>query len=151
MPKHLSAASIYKQMEKLETLKRGEEENLAARKSSETYSDIPAQPPAFETYLNILRTFTDDPLIQSNRAKIIERLIHKIEITPDGFQLFFHVGQTHILGELAAAGSPFSCPKPRQRTQGGLKLLAPLKTSENYFDYFGSNTLIYGWGTRIRT
>ena len=144
-------------MERLEEIKKGEEERLAGVTDASQRKDVPTELPEFELFLTVLRTFSEEKAIQNYRAKIIEKLIHRVEVIPDGFKLYFHVGNSHITGELATAGSPpFLCPKYEfgaARTQDRLGSSTPnrLNGPLNNFEYFGSKSLKNGWGARIRT
>jgi ribosomal protein S19 len=45
----------------------------------------------------------------STRGKVIRTLVHRIEITPEGFRLHFHVGRDYVEGELSRSeGSPIA-------------------------------------------
>ena len=153
LPPNLPAAPFYKQMEKIVEFKQQEEERLTAIQSQGGYRDLPTELAKFEQFLAILDRFSTDPIAVKARNKIIQKVIHKIEITPDSYKLYFHVGRNYIEGELANASSLFSKLKA-PKTQKALpdQPGEPSILSTNAVQtYFGSNSLTYGWGTRIRT
>jgi len=107
LPRNLSADSIFKQMEKLE------EQKAAAKKRLESLNlsvgperELPVDFESYEALLMVLKGFKEEPLLAANKAKIIEALVHKIEITQKSFDIHFYVGQNQIQGELAQASSP---------------------------------------------
>ena len=145
-------------MEKLEELKTLEETKLQAMKQEHTTLDTPTGLGDYQILLGMLKSFTDDPALQIYRTKLIEKLIHRVEITPTSFKLYFHVGSSHIERELATtAGSRlFLCPKGAKgvkRAHEGPAGFTPAAKSgdKNYFELFGSNSLQNGWPGRTRT
>ena len=137
LPKELSAGPLFKQMEKIEALKRKEEECLTLQQGKALNAEAPAELAAFDQFLNALRKLKTETDAQEIRSKIAQRLIHRVEITPESFRLHFYVGENHVNRELASAGSPFQ--------------LKPQKLKKLPEPYSGSNSLHNGWGTRIRT
>ncbi len=154
LPKAIPAEPFYKQMEKIQARRKEDEARLGQLENDPAYQEVPTSLPAYEAFLTVLRGFADDPIILENRIKIIGRLIHKVEIRPGSFRLHFNIGRNYIEGELAKAGSLFSCPQggqdgKRKRAEQPFSRSAPSFSKPSA--YFGSNTLTNGWGTRIRT
>ena len=101
LPKSISAAPIYSQMEKLQAVKAEEEARLRGLRSEQKIHDLPAELTPYEALLRGLHQLKDE----STRTKIIEALIHEVEITPEGFRLHYYVGKNHVEGELARRAS----------------------------------------------
>ncbi len=137
LPKELSAGPLFKQMEKIEALKRKEEECLTLQQGKALNADAPAEFAAFDQFLTALRKLKTETGGQEIRSKIAQRLIHRVEITPESFRLHFYVGENHVNRELASAGSPFQ--------------LKPQKLKKLPEPYSGSNSLRNGWPGRTRT
>ena len=51
-------------------------------------------------FRELLKKADDNPELQT---KIIRKLVHKIEITPKGFEVYFHVGNAFVSRELGAS------------------------------------------------
>jgi len=124
LPKSLSPVQIFKQMERLEGLKATEEERLAGIKARELTPDPPAESKSYENLLRGLRHLVNDPKSAITRDRIIRSLVQKIEVTPDGFRLHFHLGKEYIEGELARWGrSPLrGTPKNKSLVLGSNSL-----------------------------
>ena len=109
--------------------------------------EAPAALPAFSQLLSVCsRAIHDVGETDKVKAKIIKRLIWKIEIHSEGFRLHYKVGRDTIDGELASAGSP--------------ALFGHKKRALNYFSsnsllfstsVASSRTLINGGPREIRT
>ena len=93
IPKGLSPAPIFSQMEKLEALK-----NFAAAEVDDILrSGVRSEPPTalrdYQTYLAQIRqllTISDSPEL---RTKIIQRLVYKIEVSQGTLRIHFYVGK----------------------------------------------------------
>jgi len=93
IPKGLSPAPIFSQMEKLEALK-----NAAAGEVDDILrSGVRCEPPTaltdYQTYLAQIRqllTISDSPEL---RTKIIQRLVHKVEVAQGTLRIHFYVGK----------------------------------------------------------
>jgi hypothetical protein len=135
LPKSVSPVAIFKQMEKLEGLRNIEEERLSALKTQEVTADPPANLESYKDLLAGLKQLTNAPEGHVTRDRIVRSLIHKVEVTPDGFRLHFHLGRGYIEGELARYG---------RSPHGG-------SGSSNIFSHFGSNRLTNGAPRENRT
>ena len=135
LPKSVSPLAIFKQMERLEGLKKTEEDRLAALKARELRSDPPAELASYEELLRDLRHINDDPQNGITRDRIVRSLVAKVEVTPEGFRMHFHLGKEYIEGELARWG--------RSPMWGGPRSHFSLVAS--------SNTLTSGAPGRART
>ncbi len=150
LPAAVSPEPFYKQMEKIQELKKQEQAKLAAAEADSSLHDVPAQLPEFEAFLKVLSSFATDPIAVEARIKIVQKVISKIEIRPGSYKLHFHVGRNHIQGELAQAGSLFLWPKvPKKKAESAFA--DPALTFSNRSLLFSSHSLTNGWGTRTRT
>lgn len=128
LPKSVSPAAIFKQMERLEEVRNLEEEKLSGLRAKEVVTDPPA---TFESYTELLaglKQHAESEAGHITRDRIVRSLIHKVEVTPDGFRLHFHLGKGYIEGERARYG---------RFPLGG-------SGSSNIFSHFGSNRLTNG-------
>ncbi len=135
LPKAVSAAPIYKQMEKLQTLKLENEEALAKlQNGGATSLDRIVGLESFEDFASHYRNLVLRDLDPNAQKQMIQKFVSKIEVGTDSFKIHFIVDKEHYRKELAlkVAGSD------------SLKFLG---VSTNR----GSNTLTYGAQKRTRT
>lgn len=106
LPKTVSATPFFNKMEQLEELKRCDEV-LLQQAQAKQISDVPM---AFQDYQEFLKKL---PAIASGmsvetKTKIIEKLVHKIELKPDRVLVHFYVGLSLLQGESfpKGGGSP---------------------------------------------
>lgn len=127
LPKEISPEPVYRQMKRLEAERTSLEATASAARQ---VFEKPASLQDYELFVNGLREFSDSAP-ETAKTRIIQALIHKIEITPKGFRLHHYVGQDHVT--------------PRHG-QGG-----PACEGKILNLVSGSNKLTNGWGDRIRT
>ncbi len=108
LPKSVSAAHIFKTMEKLEAQKIEETARINDLGGENGTIEQPVALSSYREFLCGLNKLAQDPKAGPDRAKVVQSLIHKVEIKPDGFRLHFYVGENHFYRELASASSPFS-------------------------------------------
>jgi len=101
LPKSISPAPIYKQMEKLEAIKVETQEKLGKLSNSIAPRDIPAPLKSYEAFIQNLAVIANKPGNESLRTKPLQKLVHKIQITSDGLTIHYRVGRDYIEGELA--------------------------------------------------
>lgn len=80
---------------------------------------------------------------ESTRTKIIEALIHEVEITPDGFRLHFYVGKNHIEGELARRASSVPSASTLSLFRGSNSLTNGGRYRGRTYDLGRVKTLLY--------
>ena len=154
LPSGVPATPIYTQMEKLEKIRVGEQTRLDELKKSapSEHMENPAQAEAFNRYLRILLDLAESEVSPGSQVRrlILEKLVQKIEITPDSFKLYFYVGENRIERGLAqqCAGLP-----PPFRGAGEQRAHESLRDSgeSKILRFFGSNSLQNGVPTGIRT
>jgi hypothetical protein len=131
LPKSVSAAPIYKQMERLENLKSELEVELKTLKESGRSSlDRLVNPNNFEEFASHYRDFlrTANP---TQEKLILQKFIRKIEVGVDQVRIHWIVDKDHYERELAlkrAGSRPINGPA----------------LGDNFFNNFGSNTLTIG-------
>lgn len=105
LPKSVSPVAIFKQMEKLEEVRNLEEEKLCGlRPKKSLLIHLQLSERAHRSYLRGLKQHAESEAGHITRDRIVRSLIHKVEVTPDGFRLHFHLGRGYIEGELARYG-----------------------------------------------
>lgn len=134
LPKTLSAAPFYKQMAKIESLKKEEEARLSEAELATGPLAEPSSVKSFTAFIAGLRAMANDPLACEIRKRIIHKLVSRIEVKPGTFRLHFHVGGHYVDRELAHAGSQL-LPLPKRR--------------QHFFGLDGSNTVDSGVPTGI--
>lgn len=146
IPKSVSAAPIFKQMEKIERLKvEAETKLIALDQVTGVRGDPPVDIQTFETFLTHLKEFVTRDIDAPTKTKVIQKLVHKVQVFKDSVKIHFIVTKTHYHGELARkASSPaFFVPRGQKNTpdsfEGGGK---------NFFMLNGSNTLTVGASER---
>lgn len=150
LPKTVSATSFFNQMEKLEELKRQDEDLLAKAKAKQQRDE----PIDYRDYRSLLAQLVAvrEKLGSEAKAKIIESLIHKVELFPDRISIHFYVGQSLLQGELLSkeGGSPFLLVKagngsPRKRKSlNQIRALRPNFKLQSNRQVGSSNTIDYG-------
>ncbi|MBI2580115.1 MAG: recombinase family protein [Candidatus Aenigmarchaeota archaeon] len=103
LPKTVSAEPIFRQMEKIEILKNEEEKRLVRVQTENFYAEKPASLNTYQDFLADLKRLAADP---TAKTKVLETLIHKIRITPEGFKLEFFAGEDSIERGLARVAGP---------------------------------------------
>lgn len=137
LPKSVSPVAIFRQMERLEEVKKLEEQRLEHAQRNEVTADAPVLLASFEELLQALAKMSHDPNAGQVRARIVRSLVHKVEVLPEGFRLHFYMGRDRIEGELARLGRS--------------SVLREVKCGENNSAFAGSNSLQCGAPGRART
>lgn len=102
LPKGINAQPFYDQILRLQNAKEAQERELETTKGKEHEKDEPlnlADFNAFAVSLRDLIVATTDPEIQ---ASICRKVIQKVEVSPTGITIHYHVGKTHFLGLIEA-------------------------------------------------
>jgi hypothetical protein len=119
LPKSLSPEPIFKQMEKLQTLKIEEEARMqsAVKKTRQ----VPAEIEVYEKFLEVIRNLKDKNDLGFLKAKIIKALVHRIEIGADSLKIHYRVGLDDIEREIVKGTSGAAMP-PGLPARGGVNL-----------------------------
>ena len=110
LPKEVSAAPIYKQMEKLEIDKRELDEKILKLKDQELEKEIPTDAISYQNLLEVLRNERASGLTTAKKQKIVNCLIERIKIFPERLEIHYGLGRSKIKRELVYANSRFILP-----------------------------------------
>ena len=106
LPSAVSAKPIYGQMEKLEKAKAEALERLQELESnSGPAQELPADFEDYQKFLNFMGKALSAQTAPEIKAKILKRLLYKVEITPQGAILRYYVGKNKI-GRVEKSTSP---------------------------------------------
>ena len=126
LPMEVSAAPFYEQMAVIEKKKEAASKKLMSLKANGVMQESPAELSTIEAFTKGLRGIFESEGSEEIKAKMIRRIVDRVEVGKDKVRIHFFVGQKHYREELAFAGS------------------ASLKNLRN----FDSNTLTFGAGKR---
>ena len=103
-------------MEKLETAKREALEKLQQLESGSVIHELPAELADYRNFLGMIGKLLDEAPEAEMRAKIVSRLVHRVEVGTDGVTIHYYAGQESISGE----NSPdfFDCEGSSSLTSG---------------------------------
>jgi site-specific DNA recombinase len=144
IPSGVSAQPIYRQMEKLQVLRKETAEQLTRVEGSSgpMSAEVPAALADYEKFIAALRALdaTDPENLRERETcrQLLHRLIHKIEVFPDRVRIHYFAGRDYIERDLQRCGSL----DPSAQTGEG-----QLKNSI----VGSSNTLTYGAPSQTRT
>lgn len=146
LPKHLSPSPIFKQMEKLEKLKREQQAELEAIQASDEYVDKPASLKDYEKFLRLMNQLMREGATPEEKAKLVRFLVDKVEVYRDRVKVFYKVGESVVKS---------SIEQPRGEKKALDAKDAPLGDGdtkrEKIFWPDGSNRLTKSAPGRIRT
>lgn len=97
IPKGLSPAPIFAQMQKLDELKTKTVQDMEDLERKELCRDLPMALKDYQAFLKTLESllkFAEGPEL---RAKIVRRLIYRVEVEPKLLRIHYYVGQGKIL------------------------------------------------------
>ncbi|MGZ3803923.1 MAG: recombinase family protein [Pseudobdellovibrionaceae bacterium] len=115
LPAAMDAKPLVDQLSKLQTAKVQLQEDLVQAKKEKPESDEPISLQSLSIFRKGLKQLIEkgekDPSIQ---AAITKKVVHKITIQPNGFEIHFHVGKTYYTRELGKhPGSRFFAFEPK--------------------------------------
>ncbi len=156
VPKDVSPLPIFAQMKKIENMKGQMQAELEELLVKSKPADIPAAFQDFESFVKAAQKLNETLRSQEVRAKIVKKLVHKVEFKPGGFRLHYFVGKNEI------ANSEWEINQELEQSQlqatgsdGGKGLtLSPvpaLNPNKNFFNISGSKRLTNGGPDRDRT
>ena len=93
-------------MEKLEAIKKEEEERITHLERETGPNEFPVSLSNYQAFLVGLSRIHASPEASTARNQILQALIHQIKITSEGFELEYRVGRDHIERGLAATAGP---------------------------------------------
>ncbi len=152
LPDTIDATPIYRQMEKLQDMKKAAEEKRNALKSSGCIKDPPADLKtytAFREYMRNMLLQNDSP---KTRAQILRSVVRKILITPEGATVKMQTGSTFIkiyLNQFCEndGGAPEEFDQALNKKRAMDQALSP--TNPKKLGVGGSNTCQIGRGGGI--
>lgn len=105
LPKTISAAPIFKQMEKLELAKKEIEDGLARVKSgSGAMTQALVKLSTFDTFVHHYRQYLTNETDHAVRKQIVQKFIKRIEIGTESIKIHWNLDQDHYERELALRG-----------------------------------------------
>jgi hypothetical protein len=144
----MSPTPVFAQMQRLDALKTEAQRELDTILQSGASTDLPASLKDYSTYQKLIREVIASGDSPELRTKIIQHLIHKIEVLPNAFRIHYHAGQNRFLplkeGKESGVHTPGSGPFPGQRAHGGPRSLSPPDALPNFLIFSGSNSLTNG-------
>ena len=159
LPKGINAQPFYDQILRLQNAKDDLEREHEETKGKEFERDEPLDLTdfnAFATSLRDLITATTDPELQ---ASICRKVIQKIEVSPIGITIHYHVGKMHFMGLIEAEKKVLIHKDREQRHKkspvgknpaGPFYISKPLEKYKNREEWRqavrGSNSLTFGRG-----
>lgn len=105
LPKEVSAAPIYKQMEKLEGDKKLLELQILKLRDEELDREFPTDGVTYEKLLDVFRDLKESGLTTAKKQRIITSLVERIEIFPDKLEIHYGLGRSKIKRELVYVNS----------------------------------------------
>jgi len=87
LPKEVSAAPIYKQMEKLEGDKKHLELQILKLRDEELDRELPTDGFTYEKLLDVFRNLKESGLTTAKKQRILTSLVERIEIFPDRLEI----------------------------------------------------------------
>ena len=119
LPKGVSASVIFNQMEKLEVAKKEALERISyLRKGSGDFQELPAEFNNYWSFLELVSKVLGEKTKPEVKAKVIERLVHKVEVGMDKVRIHYYAGEEFLqkaVGDMQEQinGESYhrSCPK----------------------------------------
>lgn len=102
LPSSVSPTPIYKQMEKLEALKKEAELKLRQLESGGVAVGMPIELKSYEVFRERLRDFLKGNPVPEAKATIARYLIRWIKVHPDGFDINWALGDSYVKCVLAS-------------------------------------------------
>lgn len=129
LPKTVSAAPVYAQLEKLEAIKKRHDENLIELNGQGPSKDRLAKVETFEAFAKHYREFINKGMDADQKKQAIQKFIHKVEISPETVKVHFITDGEHFDEELR-----------HKRRCSALSGFRPPAASSEDFKCVGSNT-----------
>jgi site-specific DNA recombinase len=94
LPADISPEPIFTQMRRLEDVRKSTQAELQAIALSNNVHEIPVPLANYKSYLaGLNRIYLDRPTDRETQTKIIQKLIHKIEVLPDGARIHYYASE----------------------------------------------------------
>lgn len=157
LPKSVSPTPIFAQMERLEKFKVQAYLELDTVIRNGGAMELPASLKDYQGYLSIIRRMLGFAETPELKAVIVRSLVHKVEILPDSFRLYYYVGKDRINPDNWQPEPPDGSPGGGKRGKSDNKKqqspagITPPTGPFFIFKNFGSKTLTNGAGDGART
>ena len=97
IPKGVSPAPVFAQMQKLEVMKTAAQKELEEMANAGYLADEPMALKDYQSYLAAIQNLLSFAEAPDLRAKIIQRLVHKVEVLPDSFRVHYYAGKSAFI------------------------------------------------------
>ena len=144
IPKGVSAEPVFRQMDKLQKLKDAEQKRLERLQIEGESIDEPVDLKDYRAFLATLRHTLAKTLSKEEQRKIIQLLVHKIEVFPSKIKIHSYIGGGYVEEQLQTL-------KNKQGTVLGTKKTEAANAASAFFAVSGSNWLTNGGNGRTRT
>ncbi|MFN9069222.1 MAG: hypothetical protein ACK5V3_18505, partial [Bdellovibrionales bacterium] len=149
LPKELDLKPLVDQLGKLQSSKVDMEEELKRQESEKPQVDVPISFEDLKSFRKGLRTLVaKGELDKAVQTEIIRKVVHKITIKPDGFEIHFHVGKAYYSREPDQTGSRFLSFENGNKKSSGFSKPARGSQISDFFKDQGSSLLTIGDPTR---
>ncbi len=113
LPKEVSAAPLYKQMQRLENLKKEHEEGLLhLTQGGASAKDRLVGLDTFKTFASYYKRFLREDASVPERKQIVQKFIRKIEVSTENVRVYFIVDQDHYNQGPADGAGPCGLSRP---------------------------------------
>lgn len=152
IPKGMSPAPIFTQMERLEQIKSEAQREYDAIYKSGLMRDVPVSLKEYSAFLHLIREGIAHTDSQDLRSQIVQHLVHRVEVLPEALRIHYHTGRSRFIATPNKTKEPGVQPPGsglNHKTHGGLR---PFSSPDPLFPVFlfsGSNSLTIGRGGGI--
>ena len=157
LPRGLDPSSLYQQLEKLQASREAASRDLEEAQQQEGPEDEYVSLESLTTFTAGLRKQLDlgdkDPEVQ---AAIMRKIVHRIDVQPDGYAIAFHAGMNHYrAGSGTIPGPALSCAQELERRRPPSRPLLGRRGRPAFLvpgeSVSGSTLFLYGGRERDRT
>lgn len=148
IPKSVSPAPVYVQMQRLQELREATQKQIQDVAVLGGTMDEPIAIKDYQAYLDVIRNILSTTEDQELKTKIVQRLIHKVEVLPRSFRIHYYVGKGGFV-PTDWESEPQAAKDKKRAANGGLSSNPSGQAAP--FLVTGSNTVDYGRPAGIRT
>lgn len=109
LPKAIDPAPLFEQLSKLQKAKTEQQAALIEAEKAKPLQDEPVNLESLVIFRKDLKRLIErGELDKSIQTAIVHKVVHKITVQPNGFEIHFHIGNSHYQRELGQTpGSSF--------------------------------------------
>ena len=111
IPKGVNPESVFNQMQKLQMLKTETKAVYDKKLQSGEIKELPINLKDYTSFLKWIKEFINIETTSEIKQKIIQKLIHKVEIKDDLVKIYLYTGQDQIISSIGTNGEG-SNPSP---------------------------------------